>query len=224
VILTPRVYLAYGDISDCHNLGKRRDAIGIYRVEARDAAKHTWATNDSPLTRNYAAPKVNRAGIGKPCPSPPIWCELLRWFYSFHPSFHVHEMPNYTQAECGSWIFKYSDSHFYQTTHKFYQHSIQVGSLETPCPIGLWGGESGREEGSGKGQGLRGRCEEPKVEDHTSWIFWDQPYTVCLVLGERALPVRRRQPAAFDGASLKSWTVPSVRDVIGAFFTTQGIS
>ena len=46
--------------------GVRRGAAGIYRVEVRDAAKHSTVPRTMPIAKNYLAPNFSSAEVKKP--------------------------------------------------------------------------------------------------------------------------------------------------------------
>lgn len=61
-----RTHGSSGDISGCHSLG--RSAIGIWRIEATDVAKHPTegrerASPPHPPTKNFPATDVNGAKV-----------------------------------------------------------------------------------------------------------------------------------------------------------------
>lgn len=54
------------DIFDCHDLGEEGFAAGILWVEVRDAATHPGVHGPALHNKNYLAPNVRSATVGKP--------------------------------------------------------------------------------------------------------------------------------------------------------------
>lgn len=61
--------MATGDVFACHNLvWGWEGAVGIWRLEARDAVKHPTVHGRAPITKNYSAQNAHSTEVKKPSP------------------------------------------------------------------------------------------------------------------------------------------------------------